>query len=183
MNRHWLMLICALLVGCSRGPIDNEPPPPTDTSFDRLPAILAGLSSAGEVLLYEGLPSEFWEPELRQRELGEKETIKLHGYPVHEETMQIQETDAGRLTALFSAKKSFAPYRGSKACGGFQPEFALEWKTDEAVTLALICLECGEVKLFGPNTELYCDLSGEVVLQLQQLLDPYRMNSPASEPP
>jgi len=191
-NRGWLVRACALIVGCalftgcSPQPtfeIESDAPPPTDTSFDRLPAILAGISSAGVVLLYEGLPSEFWEPELRKRELEQKETIRKRGYSVYEEPLQVEEFDARRLTALFSASESFAPFRSAKSCGGFQPEFALEWKSDAAVTLALISLECSEVKLFGPDAELYCDLKEEVVLQLKEILRAYQAHNPAPRSP
>lgn len=184
-QRGWLMLVAVLLAGCGRGAtidVDDEPPPSTDTSFERLPALLTGITSAGEVLLYEGLPSEFWEPELRQQEFAQKETIKLHGHPVYEELLPVQEKDSSRLTALFSAKESFAKYRSQKTCGGFQTEFAVEWKTGGATTLALICLECGEVKLFGPEGELYCDLKPEVVLELKELLHPYQVQNPAPQP-
>lgn len=186
MNCRWLMLVCTLFVGCAQGPIvdvEYEPPPPTDTNFDRLPEVLTGISSAGEILLYEGLPSEFWEPQLRERELAQKETIKLHGYSVYEEPQEFSGADAGRVTKLLSANDSFARYRSGKSCGGFQPEFAIEWKTGEAVTKVLICLDCGEVKLFGPKAELHCDLSPQVVKQLKDVLSPYRKNSPETDPP
>jgi len=177
---RWWLLAIALVAGCTTGSevTDEELPPATDTSFDRLADILTGISSAGEVLFYEGLPSEFWEPELRARELKGKETIRLHGYAVYDEAQQLPAEDAEPLTAIFSARESFAPYRGRKSCGGFQPEFCLEWRAGDASTQALISLECGEVKLYGPRGELYCDLASEVVLKLKPRLIPYQRNSP-----
>ncbi len=182
MNRRWLVLSVALLTGCSQGAdvaVPYEPPPPTDTNFDRLAEVLAGIPDGGEVLIYEGLPSEFWEPELRLRELKEQETIEVHGYPVYDDLQTMPEADAGELTRLFTAKESFARYRSQKPCGGFQPEFCLQWNEGEAATVALISMECGEVKLYGPRGELHCDLAPAAVQTLKALLLRYQKNSPA----
>lgn len=173
MTCRWLILGVALLAGCtSEVPLDldQQPPAATDTDFSRLSVLLAGVTSAGEVFFYEGLPSDFWEPELRARELKEKETIAIHGYPFYDGQDVLPAATAGPLTKLFSATASFAPYASQKKCGGFSPEFCLEWKTGDATTQALICLECGEVKLFGSQSELHCDLSQDAAGRLKQLL-------------
>jgi hypothetical protein len=175
-------LSIALLAGCTAPPdvaIEEEPPPAINTSFDRLADVLSGIGG-GDVLLYEGLPSEFWEPRLRQRALKEEETIALHGYAVHDYARQLPEEDAGSLTVLLSSKESFAPYRAGKSCGGFQPEFCLEWKADGGRTQVLISLECGEAKLFGPKGELYCDLLPAASQKLKRLLLRHQNHSPAA---
>jgi hypothetical protein len=181
---RWWALPIALLSGCTARPdvaIEEEPPPAIETSFDRLADILSGISAGGDVLLYEGLPSEFWEPQLRQNALKEAETVSLHGYSVYDDVRQLPAEDAGPLTALFSARETFAPYRTRKACGGFQPEFCLEWKAGEAATQALISLECGEVKLFGPRGELYCDLTPAAAQTLKPLLLRHQIHAPVED--
>jgi hypothetical protein len=180
---RWWVLPIALLSGCTARPdiaIEEEPPPAIDTNFDRLADVLSGIGG-GDLLLYEGLPSEFWEPQLRQKALKEEETIALHGYAVYDDARPLPAEDAGSLTSLFSAKESFAPRRAGKACGGFQPEFCLEWKVGEAATQALISLECGEVKLFGPNGELYCDLVPAASQKLKPLLTRHQNHSPVAD--
>ena len=82
---------------------------------------------------------------------------------------------------MLSAKGSFKRYRGQKACGGYHPDYCVEWKTGDATTRALICMECGEVKFFGPRSELHCDLIPEATEKLAQRLAPYRKNRPAAE--
>jgi hypothetical protein len=181
-KRCWLLLAFTLFVGCTPRPevaVEEELPPATDTNFDHLADILGGVSSAGEELLYEGLTSEFWEPELRARELREKETIRLQGYAFYDESQQMPAADVAALTALLSARESFARYNSRKSCGGFQPEYCLEWTTGETGTQALISLECGEVKWYGPRGELYCDLIPEAVKKLKQVLSPHQKNSRA----
>src|SRR5262245_47272654 len=116
-------LSIALLAGCTAPPdvtIEEEPPPAINTSFDRLADVLSGIVGGGDLVLYEGLPSEFWESHLRQKALQEEETILLHGYAVYDGARQLPTEDAGSLTALLSTKESFATYRAGKACGGFQ---------------------------------------------------------------
>jgi hypothetical protein len=183
--RAWqLILAASLFAGCSqasRVEVEYEQPQKTDTNFANLPLVLAGIAKSRDVMLHEGLPSEFWEPELRERELNQKKTIKLHGYPFYDEPIALKGTDAEHLSALFSAKKSFKRYVENKRCSGYHPEYCLDWNAGEAVTQALICLECGEVKLFGPKYELHCDLSNEAEKVVTELLSPYQKNRPITK--
>jgi hypothetical protein len=183
MDHRWLVFAVVLLAGCGQEPpveARYEPPARTDTRFERLPLVLQGIQKTGDVSLYEGLPSEFWEPELRAQERKQKKTIDLHGYPFYEEQLVLQGKDAEQLSILLSAKTSFQRYRGSKPCGGYQPDYCLQWKSNSTVTYVLISLECGEVKIFGPKGELYCDLSSGADRTLEQLLGSYRKNRPAT---
>jgi len=184
MSDHWLILAATVFAGCSqasRVELEYEQPQKTDANFANLSLVLAGIPKSGDMILHEGLPSEFWEPELRERELKQKETIKLHGYPFYEEPISLKGTDAERLTALFSSKKSFKRYDGNKKCSGYYPEYCVEWNAGEAVTQALICLDCREIKMFGPKCELHCDLSNEAVAGLTPLLSPYQKNRPTTK--
>src|SRR5215218_7861391 len=106
MSRCWLLLP-ALIAGCSQPPsveVVHEQPKPISKDLGRLPSILDGIAKSREVLLHEGLPSEFWEPELMEREVARKKTIRLHGYPFYDERIVRGQADAGQLTALFSAR-------------------------------------------------------------------------------
>ena len=184
MDRRWLMLAAALFAGCARSPnvaVEPEQPKPISTDFGRLPAALEGIRKSGEVVLHEGLPSEFWEPQLREQELGRKKTIRLHGYAFYDEGLALRGADAERLTALFTSQRSFLRYRGLKGCGGYHPDYCVEWKMGDAATRILISLECGEVKIFGPRSELHCDLSPESGQRLMQWLSPYAKNRPAAK--
>jgi hypothetical protein len=161
MDPRWLVLYLALVAGCSQAShleIPYEPPIKTDANFANLPRILAAIPKSGSTRLYRGLPSEFWEPELRAQELSRAKTVRLHGYPFYQESIPIPEADAGRLTALFSSKATFRRHEENKRCSGYHPEYGVEWKAGEDAIRALICLECAEVKMFVANCELYCDL-------------------------
>ena len=146
--RGMFVLVALWLVGCRQEvkvAFDTTPPPPIETNFDRLPTVLAGIPKTGAALLYEGLPSEFWEPEALVQELARAKTIKLHGYPLYEELLAWQGTDGEQLTALFSARTSFAKYTDGKKGGGFHANYCLEWKSGEGTTHVVIALEGGAV--------------------------------------
>ena len=184
--RRLFVLTALWLVGCGQDvkvAVDLTPPPPIETNFDRLPTVLAGIPKAGVALLYEGLPSDFWEPLLLEQELARKKTIRLHGYPFYDELLEWQGTDGEQITALFSARTSFAKYSDGKKGGGFHANYCLEWKTGEGTTHAIICLESGEVKMYGSKSKLHCDLSQEAAQKLRQLLSRYRKNFPVEKSP
>ena len=81
-----------MFAGCTQAPnvdVEYEPPKQISTDFGRLPAVLEGIRKSGEVVLHEGLPSEFWEPQLREQEMSRKKTIRLHGYPFYDERLAL----------------------------------------------------------------------------------------------
>ena len=70
-------------------------------------------------MLYRGLPSEFWEPELRAQELIKTKTIKLHGYPFYEEPIPIQGADAEPIDDVALLQETFRRYDEKKRCSGY----------------------------------------------------------------
>ena len=181
MCRRSLILSVVVLAGCAQQAnveVEQEQPKPVSTDFKRLPSVLKVIPKTEEVVLYEGLPSDFWEPELREREASRKSTIRLHGYPFYDEPLALRPGDVEQVTALFCARGTFKHYRAQKPCGGYHPDYCVEWKTGAEVTRALICLECGEVKIFGPGAELHCDLIPEAGERLARCLKPYQKNRP-----
>ncbi len=187
MPLRGLFVFAALwLVGCKQEiqvHFDAAPPPPIETNFDRLPTVLSGIPKTGAVLLSEGLPSPFWEPQMLEQELARTKTIKLHGYPFYEDRLAMQGTDGEQFTALLSDRTSFVNYTDAKKGGGFHADYCLEWKTGEGTTHVVISLEGAEVKMYAPKSELHCDLSPEAAQKLRQLLSRYRKNRPAEMSP
>ena len=178
-NCGWLVLAIALGGGCGSRSVapDEAPPPAIAANFERLPELLAGIQ-AGETSLHEGLPDAFWEPDLRGQQLKRKKTIRVHGYPFYEERLPSKEADSRQLTSTLSAPSSFTAYSGLKSAGEYNPDYCISWKSSGGETQALVSLECAEVKLYGPKSELHCDLTPQAAEQLKQLLQPYRKNRP-----
>jgi len=69
-----------------------------------------------------------------------------------------QTFEAEELEALLADEKSFRQWRGEKKCGGFHPDYLAEWRSAEATYRFLICFGCQEVKVYGPNRSLRCDI-------------------------
>jgi hypothetical protein len=148
------------------------------TDFRQLRSVLEGLRNPGEIAIYAGLPSEFWEPQLREVEASRNRTVRLQGYLFYDDRLELNGEVVERLTSLLTAERSFQRRRAAKKCGGYNPDYCIEWKSNGATTHILICLECGEVKLFGPRAELYCDLNPEAGETLGQWLKPYQKAPP-----
>lgn len=179
---RWLLAGAVVLVGCRQpSEVVDLPPPEIARDFSRLPEILAGLQNATDVSLHEGLPDVFWEPQLREEELRRWKTIKVQGYPFYDEPCPLQPADAARLTALFSQANSYRAYGAAENCGGYHPDYCIGWQGTGGPVRALVSLECGEIKLYGPQVELHCDLDPACAERLKPLLEPYRKNRPRGD--
>jgi hypothetical protein len=166
---------CALF-GCSGAHSSS-----TDTRFDRRKPIFATIRNADRLILYEGLPHKgYEEPEFAEATRA-KQSTELHGYPFYAELLQLREDDEMRLKALLGDERSFQPYRGPKACGGFHPDYGIEWQLGGDTYRALICFGCGEAKVYGPGGGLYCDITAGAFEQIKTVLRPYRKNRPVTQ--
>jgi hypothetical protein len=150
------------------------------------------------VTLLEGLPHQYFEKEELARELKKQRTVKLHGFPFYEERLPLSLEDGKRLTELFCDGKSiqkslYLPeherrktnpdgsvtlHEVSKACGGYHPDYCIEWHSDVGVYRMLVCFGCGEAKIYGPKHSLYCDLDSCGDSVWQSVLEKYQKNRP-----
>ncbi len=153
----------------------------TGANFDNYKSLAAGVGKADKVVLYEGLPHQSIEKELLNEELKTKKTVQHHGFPFYSEQMQLKEGDAKKLTDLFTDSDSFRPFRGEKKCGGFHPDYCVEWQAGKEVYRCLVCFGCGEVKVFGPKAELYCDMTHKSCEKFKEVLQSYRKHRPKSK--
>lgn len=169
MQRLAIALLTSLVAaGCSDSPRDYEP-------------IATLVAKADTVTLYEGLPREGGEDELLKQELAEKKTFEFGGYPFYAEPMPLSKEDAAVLTAIFDGRDALSdePPGGNK-CGGFHPDFAVEWENGEDVARVQICIGCHEIKAFSKTTELWLSLSDQAVEKLRTLLKDRWQHRPKS---
>jgi hypothetical protein len=153
----------------------------TDTNFDNYKSLAAAIAKADKMVLYEGLPHPLSEGKLLDEELKMKKTVRLHGFPFYARSLQLKERDAKELTKLFTDPNSFKPYRGPKKCGGFHPDYCIEWRVGKEVYQGLLCFGCHEAKVFGPKKELYCDIGKEAYDKFKEVLQPYRKHRPKTK--
>ena len=156
------MCIYASLGGCSAGP----------------PAS-ASISQAKRITLYEGLPHQMYEPKALLAERNAKSTVQFNGFPFYEETLDLKAVDTEELKAMLSSPRSFEPYSGEKKCGGFHPDYAIEWSVGGKTYRCLVCFGCEEARIHGPGDVIEYDIEHATFKRLNQLLTPYRKNRPA----
>ncbi len=67
-----------------------------------------------------------------------------------------------------------------KPCGGFHSDWCVGWSAGGGKYVCLVCFNCHEVKVFGPDGELYCGMRADARQQLMATLKKYRKNRPES---
>ena len=141
--------------------------------------LLAGIASAKEVSLYEGLPHQFWQKELLEQELKAQKTVTQHKFPFYSQAITPSAENVKKLAALCGDQKTFGRYRGPKPCvGGYHPDWCIQWKDGENVFQVHLCFGCHEARLYGPKNDAYSDLSEDALKQLEDILKPHRKNRP-----
>ncbi|MBK8913385.1 MAG: hypothetical protein IPM64_02085 [Phycisphaerales bacterium] len=159
-----------LRAGCQAGP---------PASF------VTGVRSAAAVVLYEGLPHQFFEERALEEELASRATVMLHGFPFYEETLPLDVTDDRALRDIACASGTFSAVSGDrlKKCGGFHPDYCVEWRSADGVAVRmLVCLGCSEAKCCGPAGEVLYDIREAEYARLKAILTPYQKNRPPRTP-
>jgi hypothetical protein len=156
--------------------------PDTSTNFRNLANFTSAVKNADSVLLYEGLPHQHNEANLFEQELKAKNTVQIHGYPFYVETLSLKDDDAKKLLDLYCDPTSFRPWMGEKKCGGYHPDYCIEWHVGQDVYQTLICFGCCEIKSYGPKAELYCDIQSDALDKFKSILKPYQKNRPPRGP-
>jgi hypothetical protein len=142
---------------------------------------MEAVRQAEKVALYEGLPHQMFESHLLEEERRTKAVQELNGYPFYQEPLTLTSGDAQRLSGILSEPATYQPFSGEKKCGGFHPDYAVEWHVGADRYRALLCFGCHEAKLFGPGLESRNDLNRAAYDELQELLKGYRKNRPATK--
>ena len=194
-----LLVVLLVLAGCYEAGANKKAPPPSSAySYDRDYfsdedrkhaesfknfedfATFVGRSSA--LTIYEGLPHNHWESDLRHREKKTKKTIQIEGDDFYSQPVSPAPSIVEEIKRLSASKSSFVPYRGYKLCGGFHPDWCLVWSDGSTTYTALLCFGCSEMIVMHEGKSLiYCDLWDES--DFEALLNPLHINRPKEEQP
>jgi len=112
-------------------------------------AFIEAVRRADSVVVLEGLPHHSYERELLEEERRSKKVQELNGYPFYEEPLTLTENDAQRLSKILGSWTTYKPFKSPAACGGFHPDYAVEWHVGSDCYRILICfivtrLRCGD---------------------------------------
>jgi hypothetical protein len=169
-----------LLIGCA------SPPDPFrgSHSFSELSNLLAPIGTANEFKLYEGLPHQRMERDLFQQELERTDSIERAGSRYYSKPVAVDGTTSDKLRELTSDPRSFTerPVGVEKACGGYHPDWRLEWKDGNRTIAMELCFGCNDMKLYGDD-ELLIATEIDDPRSLESLLSPLRTNRPTRSAP
>jgi hypothetical protein len=138
--------------------------------------IQASLTKGETLMVYEGLPHQTFEKELLEKELKRQDVKKISSFGFYTPATKVESPE--KLKKLLSSASSLIKFRGEKRCGGFHPDFAVSWTTDDVTRHALICFNCEEVMFLEAEKTLRYDLSPDVKKKLSELLDGYAAKRP-----
>jgi hypothetical protein len=117
-----------------------------------------------------------------------KQTIMLHQFPFYREPLELHERDASVITDVLGDRGSYDLKMPGimKACGGFHPDYAVEWTSGGDVYHGLVCLGCHEILIHGPQGQQHFDIKDglqgvEPYQRLKRVLAEYRKNRPLGE--
>jgi hypothetical protein len=180
----WVCFVLAgvCLAGCGAKKVGSERTE-ASTEFEPNRSLFAAIGKADRLVLYEGLPHQGYEQQLLEEEMRNKPTVTLHGFAFYRSALYVSADEVEKLRRVLGDEDSFRPWRGEKKCGGFHPDYLAEWWVGDGAYRVLICLGCHEVKVFGPDNSLRCDIQSQAFDELQGLLKKYRQNRPASKEP
>jgi hypothetical protein len=178
-----LLLLISSLMFITRKEVVDLPASAFFADYQRHIQSLRSLKSADSIVLHEGLPHQTYEKEYKT-ELEKQTYQEIHDYPFYVETLALETNDLTRLKTIFGSEKTFLPATGAgKACGGFHPDYCLEWTVKDAKRCyCLICFGCNEVRFYQGLRKLPCDLGERKVGQeLAYILCKYQKNRPMTE--
>jgi hypothetical protein len=156
----------------------DVPPPSMETNLANHKPLAAVIAKADKVVVYEGLPHQLWEKELLADEKKTKKTIELHDFPFYAAPIAPKDADRQQLTAVLGDATSLTQFVGEKRCGGFHPDWCIEWHAGDNVVRCLVCFGCREVKLHGHAGPLHADLSQAAAEKLATTLEVYKTQRP-----
>ncbi len=143
-------------------------------SKQALPAssdLRTSILQASKIDLKKGLPHQFFEPEALKQELDQENTVQIADFPFYTPSISLTDSQKEKIISLLSSDGSIRPFKGEKDCGGFHPDFAVSWTTDNTDVHALICFGCSEI-IFTSGPERYrFDLSPPAKKELKKLLN------------
>ena len=144
-----LYFLMIFVTSCSGGESDHPKPSATNKLRNTI-------KNTDSVFVYEGLPHQMFESELLKTEQKRKDTTTIAGYPFYTPKAQVQGKAEVAIKTIIAGSSNFIRFRGEKLCGGFHPDYAVEWSDGDKMYSILFCYGCGEVLIVdGKNTYRY----------------------------
>ncbi len=158
--------------------IEIPPGDSLETFTQNIEPLVAGIAKASSVILYEGMNRQLSESESIDRGILYKNPMILRGFAFYETPIPVINEDSATLIALCGTSQTFGRYAGPKFCGGFHPDWCVEFIAGQDVYQVLVCFGCREARLYGPTNEVFSDLKKETFNAFLDVLEPLHKELP-----
>ncbi|WP_193211719.1 hypothetical protein [Luteolibacter marinus] len=152
----------------------HEEPPVEASQEER-----AAITGSKVLTVSEGLPHPAKEPHLYPAEEKRRDTRKLADFPFYKPDLKPDAGRVDRLRKLLADPGSYLEWK-QKRCGGFHPDWSVNWRAGRKEIHALICFGCQDIIIAGPDQQLRYGLSPAAFKQLQSELIPLRSKRPGN---
>jgi len=115
------------------------------------------IADAESLTIYEGLPRA--DGVGLKKIKDQNKTIEIDGWGFYAEPLTANGSMVEKLRSSLIDYKTFEPYSGGKFCGGFHPDFCVEWKTGSKTFYMQICLGCFEAAFIQPTGKTMFDFN------------------------
>ena len=176
MKPALIALGALLLYGCASRPERPDayyPPsqPVSAGSYVNWRQFGLSLNTASSVYVYEGTPRDF---DIKKRDL-KRPTVTIDGFEFYADARKLDSAKVEAINTLIRDRTVFLDYRGMKLCGGFHPNYCIEWRFEAEHqtwhSRAFACLGCHEWRLLDHASALHADMAGLAVSKLISILE------------
>ena len=138
------------IASCSAG--EKSYPHPHATS-----EIRDTIKNTDSIFVFEGLPHQMFEAELLKTEKERKDITTIGGFPFYTPKSQVKMEAAAAFKQIISDSNNYMQFgEGGKRCGGFHPDYSVEWSDGGKLYSILFCYGCSEVFIInGKNSYRY----------------------------
>ena len=140
------------------------------------------LAGSKTLTLSEGLPHPAKEASLFAKEAKRRDIMTLADFKFYTPELKPDPQRDQRLRKLLADPASLAMW-SQKRCGGFHPDWVVNWRSGRKDIHALICFGCKEVMILSPDQQLRYNLTPAAFTKLQAELTPLKSKRPGNPKP
>ena len=152
--------------------------PHEDLPVDASEEARLALAKAKKFDLSEGLPHPAKETPLFSAEAQRKDTQQITGFFFYKPDQKLDPATTENLKKIIADSNNLTEWKEHKTCGGFHPDWSLNWRRGWSKDRALICFSCEEIIYISGDYQLRYNLTPAATKQLKSLLNPFKAKRP-----
>jgi hypothetical protein len=137
--------------------------------------LVSAIGRADSLAVLEGLPNRWT---LIPPDCDSTAIASIANYWFFKDRTIVDVRKRQAIAKAMTAKDAFEPWSGEKLCGGFHPDYCLQWHCGTEIHRALLCFGCHEVIYAGPKGSMRYDIGDNAYDELRDLLATYKTHHP-----